>query len=971
MERNRNQSQNCSNYQRGLQTSISTTSSFINNSPNNKLLSGSNQKPSLNRSSPEIIRQRSHRTSPQCIKSRVLLQGFSGTKEGRLEANNRPQLPQHLSGNSKVQNGNSRVCESIYPSGGMDNFHRPHRCLPTRSNPSSFQKIPKIQNRGQSLPIQGTAFRIGNSPLPFYQDCQSPEGVLYNPGPDHPSISRRLDKQDIIISAGSGESETTDEYFGKPGFLNQPKEIPVSTYSEHDLHRLSLQPYEGYCAPTRREGHCPSTGNTLVSQTAENICEKPNACHWSSGGNRKDGSLWQDPSEATAALSQQPMGLEDFIGVSNPSGQIINRSPNLVEYQREPCKRISSPSRAGRCPDIYRCLKHGVGCPLPSKKYRRSVDPRRAEQTYKYIGDESCLASSPTLSTSVEKQSCSSINRQLNSGLIYQQTRRHQVHRPVCSHLENNDLDQEKQDHFNSQTHSRLPECNGRSPVQVSQNTEYRMVSEPSDIQRLSREIGETKHRHVFNLPKQQVANICITIPRPCSVGSGCYVHKLDKSALLCLPSNKSIDQSDLQDQEGSLQSTSNSSTLAPDAMVSGVDGSNNTRPNQTSTSVVPPEATPQADFQPEVGTDEPPCIPNPVITLKQQGFEDKLAERIANPQRENTLKIYKGKWNIFLKWTNLKETEISKIDIPLIAKFLLYLFEDQNLEVSTIDGYKTAIANHLKIISPLDVSNNENLRDLIRSFYRDRPRNMRTLPHWDLSVVLNALSKPPFEPMAEAQLKWLTLKTVFLVTLASGKRRSEIHALVFNNIKYNKSEDSYSLGICPSFVAKNQVTRKLNESLRSIKIIGLRKRVCPDMSQERSLCPVRALSFYLDRTKSLRGNTQRKLFISFRENFQKDICANTISGWIKSVIRFAYDKEIPDQDLKKLNLTAHSVRSVAVSWAATGGASIDQILNACQWQSESSFTSFYLKEVDWKHNNQQIPQFVAAQKIVQPNLMK
>ena len=344
------------------------------------------------------------------------------------------------------------------------------------------------------------------------------------------------------------------------------------------------------------------------------------------------------------------------------------------------------------------------------------------------------------------------------------------------------------------------------------------------------------------------------------------------------------------------------------------------------------------------------------------------MAKRIANPQRETTQKIYKSKWKIFLKWANLKESEIDKISIPMIAKFLHHLFEDLALEVITIDGYKTAITNQLKNVSSLDIANDANLKDLIKSFYRDRPRNMRTLPHWDLSVVLHALSKPPYEPLHEAELKWLTLKTVFLVALASGKRRSEIHALIFNKIKYNKTDDSYSLGICPSFVAKNQLSRKLNESLKSINITGLRRRITSDMTSERSLCPVRSLSYYLDRTKSIRDTNQRRLFISFRENHNKDICANTISGWLKYVIRHAYNSEIPEQELKLLNITAHSVRSVAVSWAATGGASIDQILDACQWQSESSFTSFYLKEVQWNHKQDFTPEFIAAQKRVKPN---
>jgi len=354
---------------------------------------------------------------------------------------------------------------------------------------------------------------------------------------------------------------------------------------------------------------------------------------------------------------------------------------------------------------------------------------------------------------------------------------------------------------------------------------------------------------------------------------------------------------------------------------------------------------------------------------LTDQGYDQEIAQRIANPVRTSTLKLYRGKWNKFLQWAKLKDTEIDKITVPMIAQFLNYLFNDLGLEVSTIEGYKTSIAKFMNGISSLEIGTNDHLKNLIKSFYRDRPRNLRVLPHWDLSVVLHALSKAPYEPMHEASLKWLTYKTIFLVALASGKRRSEIHALLYDKVKYSKSQDTYCLGVCPSFVAKNQVTRKLNESLKDIQIIGLKHKLGPDMKEEKSLCPVRALNYYFDRTKTIRDSGQKRLFISTQRNSKKDICANTISGWIKAVIRHAYDQKYSENELKNLNMTAHSVRSVAVSWAATGGASLDQILNACQWQSENSFTTFYLKDVDWKHpDKDKIPHFVAAQTVVNPN---
>ena len=60
-------------------------------------------------------------------------------------------------------------------------------------------------------------------------------------------------------------------------------------------------------------------------------------------------------------------------------------------------------------------------------------------------------------------------------------------------------------------------------------------------------------------------------------------------------------------------------------------------------------------------------------------------------------------------------------------------------------------------------------------------PRLTPVLPQWDLGIVLEALSKPTYGPLGEASLKHLTLKTVFLLAMASPGRPSELQALVFD----------------------------------------------------------------------------------------------------------------------------------------------------------------------------------------------
>ena len=47
-------------------------------------------------------------------------------------------------------------------------------------------------------------------------------------------------------------------------------------------------------------------------------------------------------------------------------------------------------------------------------------------------------------------------------------------------------------------------------------------------------------------------------------------------------------------------------------------------------------------------------------------------------------------------------------------------------------------------------------ISDMIASMELQRPRATPVLPQWDLGVVLEALNKPPYEPLREASFKHL-----------------------------------------------------------------------------------------------------------------------------------------------------------------------------------------------------------------------
>ena len=277
-----------------------------------------------------------------------------------------------------------------------------------------------------------------------------------------------------------------------------------------------------------------------------------------------------------------------------------------------------------------------------------------------------------------------------------------------------------------------------------------------------------------------------------------------------------------------------------------------------------------------------------------------------------------------------------------------MYLYQDLNRRPSTIDGYRTAIVDTLGPTG-LHISQSSDLNRLLSSFHRDRPKSSRNLPKWNLSV-LNELTKAPFEPMKDTDLKHLTLKTAFLLALASGKRRSEIHAWVANKVSNLGQWEKVALFPSLDFIAKNQLAREGSQSVSPVTIPALTTIVDRQFKEYRTLCPVRALRYYLDRTKEIRGS-RSLLFISFKKGHTSDIRSATLSSWLKQTILLCY-KQADQQALDLVQVRAHDMRAFAASKAFYGGASVDQIMQACHWKAHNTFTNFYLKDLTWSDND-------------------
>ena len=214
-----------------------------------------------------------------------------------------------------------------------------------------------------------------------------------------------------------------------------------------------------------------------------------------------------------------------------------------------------------------------------------------------------------------------------------------------------------------------------------------------------------------------------------------------------------------------------------------------------------------------------------------------------------------------------------------------------------------------------------------------------------------------------DISFKFLTWKTVFLFALASGRRRSEIHAVRRDKLYHSDNWDSVTCQI-DHFLCKNQEHSLSGDMFKSFSIPALCPIVGREDKEDRALCPIRALRYYLKR-RDKEKQSKTALFVPLRET-QGELAKSTLSSWIKDCIVFCL-RNCSTEAAVLHRVKAHDVRALAASWSLKGGVPVQDIMLACTWRNHTTFTSHYLKQCSVSDDLgvHRIGPFVAAQSIV------
>ena len=285
------------------------------------------------------------------------------------------------------------------------------------------------------------------------------------------------------------------------------------------------------------------------------------------------------------ALSVSPQGALEISSVAGQPPSLDRNdfcTPRLVAKSCQCDEGRRPSSQRPQYPTLYRRLKRRLGHSLRTKFYSRSVVRTGKKATHKCPGIEGGLTGPSSVQGPVSEPNSLSCHGQLNSSSLHKQTGRNTLSGDVCTPVENHDLVPSLPHNIESQTHSRLSQCDGRPPVQVPPSSVDRMVLTSTGVQANLANVVHPSCRPVCHSSEPQTPSIRVSYPRPLGLGHRCSEHKLDGSHSLCLPSNGSPSQGDPKNQAMSLPDHSNSPRLAGDALVLGPCAALNRDPSTT-----------------------------------------------------------------------------------------------------------------------------------------------------------------------------------------------------------------------------------------------------------------------------------------------------------------------------------------------------------------------------------------------------
>lgn len=576
-----------------------------------------------------------------------------------------------------------------------------------------------------------------------------------------------------------------------------------------------------------------------------------------------------------------------------------------------------------------RRISGGLGGCLGSSHISGPVVPGGIELAHQSPGTGRHPQSDPDMGPGPSGSAGHCLLRQHNGSGIHKQARRDEVVSPLRKDLGPSPSLSSVEHLSPGISPGGLQECNGRRPLQGF-SRQQRMEPE-SDLGRSCvQSIRQTVSGPVCNRGQCPITDVLFQEVSPDGLGNRRIVDFMGQSVRVrfsaILPNQPSASQ--VQELQG--RAPAHRTPLAETVVVPPVTVNASRSTVQVPLSQATSDAEEGQSLAPQPRGSTPVSMEVVNKRLQEAGLPTETAQIAANSRRASTVATYDSRLERYSKWAHDHSLDPLGTSVDQVSEFFMSLYREGR-QVSTIRNYRSALsAVHKGFPDGTTVGSNPVIGQLLRGMFNKRPPQKRLAPSWSINDVLTSLCQAPYEPMQNAPLEHLTHKTLFLVAAASARRRSELHALTVKRGYIRFDPAGVRLLPDPGFLSKNQ-----SPSFVPGEIFLPSIATTSSIREDRLVCPVRALKWYIEKTKAVR--TSDKLFVIPRPPFQP-ASKDTISKWLVRLITPHASQE--DQ------VRAHDVRAHTTSSAWFRGVPMDEIMKAAAWKTPSTFVASYLTDV-------------------------
>ncbi|XP_070211775.1 uncharacterized protein [Littorina saxatilis] len=671
-----------------------------------------------------------------------------------------------------------------------------------------------------------------------------------------------------------------------PGVLSESSKVGVNSFAKVCLpwngvrHRLlDGSSYAGENSETSR------SYLGCVEQTA-GVCEGACLDSRSDGIDGDVGSLRKSVQEAFSGCSQVSLGsgLSGLRQECPHSGMAQSHDASVAGFGLDLSGGSHCAAPSGLRP-LYRCVYGRMGSSHRWSHGLGSVASVAAPLAYQSPGIGGSSPQSVRLSPTGGGQACQVAYRQHHCGCLCQQTGRSSVFFPVRQSLRDSDLVPLAPDHSLREISPGQAQCTGGLAQQVLSGAAHGVDHHTQGSLAPVGSGGKAYDRSVCNQVLQEASDFCVPLSGHGGLAKQCNGVLVGRPSGLRVPPLSSAQQSGAESRAGTSRSSAGSPHVAFTALVSrsaasGQRSSDSSKPGAGRARSAKNRHSAQHPAGPL-----PTCLEVVRTELRKSGASDLTLDLVHKAHRSSTSSVYASHWSAWAKWCRESGVNALAPRSLQVANHLSFL-SAQGSTASSLRVRRSVISATLRQIGG-SINVNGVIASVIKGAALQEVKRRTPLPAWDLFLVLDFLCSSAFEPLQAASLLNLTRKTLFLLLLATARRGSEIHALsgLPEDIAFER-DGLVSLHFRPGFLAKNQKPGQAPPVIQVSPLATILAPGDPDLPN----CPVRALRSYLSRTQLIRAKSQKLMFISLNTKRDKDISKLTLTRWVATLIRQAYE---------------------------------------------------------------------------------